>query len=211
MSKIKASIDFLRHLDVELCPAAWIIHDRMSENAATFLSPPMSMVALETLITACAESLAARASRGKAEVIAFQVARQALERSLRALGMYVNSVAKGDAMIVEKSGFPHYSTARPVDTSPPAAPQNLRLSHGVLSGVIKLRYKPAKEKSMNEIQIHLGDPNHEEGWQQRGYHQRGRAELGGLTPGTLVWVRVRTVGLKGVMGAWSDPAQIRVL
>ena len=28
--------------------------------------------------------------------------------------------------------------------------------------------------------------------------------------GTLVWVRVRTVGLKGVMGAWSDPGQIRV-
>ena len=35
--------------------------------------------------------------------------------------------------------------------------------------------------------------------------------LTGLTPGLLLWVRVRTVGLKGVMGAWSDPAQIRVL
>jgi hypothetical protein len=28
-------------------------------------------------------------------------------------------------------------------------------------------------------------------------------------PGGLLSVRVRTVGLKGVMGAWSDPAQIR--
>jgi hypothetical protein len=27
----------------------------------------------------------------------------------------------------------------------------------------------------------------------------------------VVWVRVRTVGLRGVMGAWSDPAQLRVL
>lgn len=182
----------------------------MSENAATFPAPPVSMAALEILITACAESLAARASRGKADVIAFQVARQALERALRSLGMYVNSVAKGEAMIVEMSGFPYYSTSRTVDTSPPAAPQDLRLSHGVLSGTIKLRYKPAKEKSVNEIQIHLGDPNHEEDWQQRGFYQRGLAELGGFTPGTLVWVRVRTVGLKGVMGAWSDPAQIRV-
>jgi hypothetical protein len=26
-----------------------------------------------------------------------------------------------------------------------------------------------------------------------------------------VWIRVRTCGLQGVMGAWSDPAQIRVV
>ncbi len=211
MSKIKASIDFTRHLDPELCTAARIIHVKMSENAATFPAPPLSMAALETLIATCAECLAERASRGKAEVIAFQVARQALERALRGLGFYVNSVARGDAMLVEKSGFPHYSTARPVDTSPPAAPQNLRLSHGVLSGVIKALYKPAKEKSVNEVQINTGDPNHEEDWHQAGFFQRGRAELSGLTPGTLVWVRVRTMGLRGVIGAWSDPAQIRVL
>ena len=30
-------------------------------------------------------------------------------------------------------------------------------------------------------------------------------------PGTVIWVRVRTVGLKGVMGAWSDPAKIMVV
>jgi len=29
--------------------------------------------------------------------------------------------------------------------------------------------------------------------------------------GTVESASVRTVGLKGVMGAWSDPAQIRVL
>jgi hypothetical protein len=30
-------------------------------------------------------------------------------------------------------------------------------------------------------------------------------------PGTVIWVRVRTVGLKGVMGTWSDPAKIMVV
>ena len=39
----------------------------------------------------------------------------------------------------------------------------------------------------------------------------GKATIGSLTPGALVWLRVRTCGLKGVMGAWSDPAQIRVV
>jgi hypothetical protein len=33
----------------------------------------------------------------------------------------------------------------------------------------------------------------------------------GITPGTNVWLRVRTAGLKGVMGAWSDPAKMMVV
>ena len=39
--------------------------------------------------------------------------------------------------------------------------------------------------------------------------QRRQGDLSGFTPGTAIGVRVRTVGLKGVMGAWSDLAQIR--
>jgi hypothetical protein len=32
-----------------------------------------------------------------------------------------------------------------------------------------------------------------------------------FTPGTIIWVRARTCGLKGVMGAWSDPAKLMVV
>jgi hypothetical protein len=39
----------------------------------------------------------------------------------------------------------------------------------------------------------------------------GKATIGSLTPGALIWIRVRTCGLQGVMGAWSDPGQIRVV
>ena len=127
------------------------------------------------------------------------------------LGNYVNSVAKGDPVTVEKSGFPSYETTRTPDTSPPAAPTNLRLRQGDLSGGILARYKPDRQQSTNEVQTTTGDPNNETSWQTKGMFQGGRAELNGFTPGTVVWVRVRTVGLKGVMGAWSDPAQIRVL
>jgi hypothetical protein len=35
--------------------------------------------------------------------------------------------------------------------------------------------------------------------------------ISGITPGTVLWIRVRTAGLKGVMGAWSDPAKIMVV
>jgi hypothetical protein len=30
-------------------------------------------------------------------------------------------------------------------------------------------------------------------------------------PGTTLGVRVRTAGIRGVMGAWSDPAKIMVV
>jgi hypothetical protein len=39
----------------------------------------------------------------------------------------------------------------------------------------------------------------------------GKATLAGYAPGTQLWVRIRTAGLKGVMGAWSDPAKIMVI
>ncbi len=66
-------------------------------------------------------------------------------------------------------------------------------------------------QSTNEVQTTTGDPNVDANWQTKGIFQGGRAEMSGFTPGVIIWVRVRTVGLKGVMGAWSDPAQIRVM
>ena len=55
------------------------------------------------------------------------------------------------------------------------------------------------------------DPNVEANWKSYGMFSGGKAVLSGFTPGTTVWVRARTVGLKGVMGAWSDPAKIMVV
>jgi hypothetical protein len=134
-----------------------------------------------------------------------------LEEVLGTLGNYVNTVANGDPAVVEQSGFPSYVTARSADTSPPAAPSNLRLRQGRVGGTVVARYKPDRQGSTNEVQINTGDPNTAADWHQHGIFQGGKAVLEDLTPGTVVWVRVRTVGLKGVMGAWSDPAQIRVL
>lgn len=211
MNNIKAIIDFSGYTAAELGPVAQTLHDKMTLNAATFTAPPLTMAALQTQITAYDQKLVARASRAKADVIAFNEVRDALEETLSTLGNYINSVAKGDPVIVEKSGIPSYETGRTPDTSPPAAPTNLRLRQGDISGSMAARYKPDRQQSTNEVQINTGDPNNAADWHTKGMYQGGRAEMDGFTPGSIVWVRVRTVGLKGVMGAWSDPAQIRVL
>ncbi len=211
MNNTKAIIDFSGYTAAELGPVAQCIHDKLAANAASFVNPPITLVALQTLITTYDAKLVARASRATADTIAFNEARAALELALGPLGNFVNIVAKGDSMLVDKSGFPFYTTGHTPDTSPPAAPADVRLRQGDLPGTILARYKPDRPQSTNEVQVATGDPNIEANWTTKGIFQGGRAELGGFTPGVIVWIRVRTVGLKGVMGAWSDPAQIRVL
>ncbi len=211
MNNTKATIDFSTYSAADLLPIAKGIHDKMVAHAARFTAPTVAMATLDTQITSYETKLVARASNATTDQIAFNDARELLEESLGALGNYVNGVAKGDAGIVDESGFPAYNTQRPVDFSPPEAPQNLRLSQGTVSGTLVARYKPDRSSSTNEVQTNIGNANTEADWHQQGMYQGGKAELDGFTPGGLVWVRVRTVGLKGVMGAWSDPAQIRVL
>ena len=211
MSTIKAITDFTGESNLALKAIAEAIHTNMTLNAATFPNPTVTMVVLNTQITDYTTKLAATASRTPSDLIAFDAAREVLEESLRGLGNYVNSVALGSAAIVVQSGFPSYDTTRVPDYTPPDAPQNLRVTHGELSGSLIVRYKPERSGSTNEIQVHLGDPNDEAGWMQKLILKGAKGEITGLPPGVIVWVRVRSVGLKGVMGVWSDPAQIRTL
>jgi hypothetical protein len=207
----KAIIDFSGYEAPELGPVATTIHTKMLAAATTFDDPPLTTVAFLALITDASAKLVARGSGASADRIAFDVARDEFEAALTQLGNYVNSVAKGDPVIVELSGFPSYQTGSVPDYSPPGAPGNLRLRHGEVSGAIIIRYKPVRTPSMNEVYTCTGDPNVEANWHDAGTFSGGKATLAGLTPGATLRVRVRTAGLKGVMGAWSDPAKIMVV
>lgn len=209
--RLKASVDFSNYTGAGLLPVARAILVKMTENAATFPAPPVAMTALETLLTTFERTLAAKASRATADIIAWQKTRQELEAALRLLGNYVNYVANGDPGLVVASGFPSYATRRTPDTSPPPAPLDVRLSHGTVSGTCDVRHRPGRANSRNEIQVTTGDPNVEAGWRTVGIFSGGKATFGGIVPGTAIWVRIRTAGLKGVMGVWSDPARIIVV
>ncbi len=207
----KATIDFSQYRAPELSPTAHTIHDKLVGNAATFDAPPLTMAAFQAQVVSYDAKLIARNSGANSDTLAFNVARDLLESTLGALGNYVNSKAKGDPVVVDLSGFPSYTTGGAPDLTAPAAPADLRLRHGDVSGTLVARYKPSRPNSTNEVQTNTADPNVEANWQAGGIFQGGRADLAGFTPGVVVWMRVRTVGLKGVMGAWSDPAQLRVL
>jgi hypothetical protein len=209
----KAIVDFSHYVATELNDIAQPIHDQMLASAATFTAPPISMVALATLISTYTAKLSARASNASADVFAFQVARAALEGGLHELGGYVNYTAKGDAAIVLLSGFPSYTVgagAAPGPSAIPAGPQNVKLGHGALSGSIIARFKPDRQNSFNVAQICTGDPSVEANWKPGSQGTGGKITITGLTPGTILWVRIATVGPGGQLGAWSDPAKIVV-
>ena len=209
----KAIIEFGSYTAAELAPPAQTIHDRMLANAATFTAPSTSMTALATLIATYNGKLAARASNATDDVLAFQAARAALEGALHDLGIYVNYIAKGDAAIVEKSGFPSYTIgagATPGPSAIPAAPQDVKLRNGDLPSSVIARFKPDRPASFNVAQINTGNPNDEAGWKTASQGTGGKITISGLTPGTILWVRIATVGPGGQLGAWSDPAKIVV-
>ena len=210
MKKVKAVINFTSYTDAILAPTAQNIHDQMLAAAATFTAPPVAMTALQTLITDYDMKLAAKASRATADVSAFNIARKALEDALSQLGGYVNSVALGDGTIVDLSGFPSYGGAQPGPAALPAAPSNVRITHGTMGGSIVVRFTPDRQGAVSEVQLNAGDPNTESAWAHAAVSNGAKATISGLTVGSTQWARVRTYGAGNTPGAWSDPAKITV-
>jgi len=210
--KTKATTYFNEYPAAELPVTARTIHVSMTKNATVFGPLPVDLDDLETLIIDYEAKLEASVGGGgKCATLDLKGAKLALSLGLRSLGNHVNSVARFDPLIVAQSGFPSYETLRRKHPGPPLEPLDLRLKHGVLPGTILVRYKPRRANSVNEVQINTGDPMDETAWKTVSIFARGRATIAGLTPGAVVWVRVRTVGLNNTYSNWCDPAQIRVL
>jgi hypothetical protein len=208
----KPITDFSGYAAGDLLPAAVNIHDQLVLNIALFPGLPSTPADLKLLNDAFEAAMAKKVGGARADFLAFEVARANLEGALGDTGAYVNIVAKGDPTTVSASGFPSYDTGgNTPDYSPPAAPTNVVVRQGVISGSYVSRFRAARRRSVNEAQTCTGDPNAETNWKPAGIFHGGKATLTGYEPGTTVWSRFRTIGLNNVMGAWSDPLKIMVV
>jgi hypothetical protein len=212
MSTIKAVINYSKFADDSLATTAQAGHDGVAGATTTFATPTPAMATFQTHIDTYTAALAAvTASPGHEATLAKNAARDVVEEDLATLGKYVNLIANGDATIVALSGLPSYDTA----ASPPAAvrpaPTNLSVKHGTASGSVKLRFKQSVSGDPAEVQTCTSDPNVDANWSHFTTLPNSSGLLEGFTPGVLLWVRVRSIGPGGEKGAWSDPAQIRVL
>jgi hypothetical protein len=116
--------------------------------------------------------------------------------------------AAASVVIVESADCPFEASVQPARR---LFPTNVRLRHGELSGSVLIRFTPARAKSFNQLQTCTGDRNVEANWHDAAFFPGGRFLSTGHTSATSVWFRLRTAGLDGVMGAWSDPAKIIVV
>lgn len=208
---IKAITDFSGYAGAALLPAAQTIHDRLAANPAIFTDPPVDPEALALILLSYEQALAKKSSRATEDFIAFEAVRATLEGALGEDGAYVNIIAKGDPVIVGKSGYPSYETKTTPDYSAPGAPANVVVRQGTVSGSFVCRFRPVRRRMPNEVWTCTGDPNVESNWKLTGIFSRGKANLTNFEPGATVWARVRTIGLNGINGAWSDPAKIMVV
>src|SRR5450432_2257536 len=150
------------------------IYTQLLINILLFPALPTGPPALDTLIQTYDLALAKKNSNARADFIAHELARTNLEDTLGDNGGYVNIVAKGDATIVEASGYPSYETGAAPDYSPPLAPTNVVLRPGVISGSFVSRYRPARRRSVNEAQTCVGDPGLEANWKPAGLFNGAR-------------------------------------
>jgi hypothetical protein len=126
-----------------------------------------------------------------------------LRGSFSMLGDYVQNASAGDAMKIESAGMNVRAEGAPVTMTQVL---DLAVTEGDRMGTLDTMWSPVHGARSYEIQTTTGDPLVEANWAFKKSSSKSRATRDGLTSGSKVWVRVRAVGTKENIGAYSDPA-----
>src|SRR5882762_698398 len=182
--QLRVSLAFARLPDKELDNFTLNVKNMMTVNA-TFPTPPVTLVNLETARNDFEQKIANAASGGPPDTAAKNDARANLLGMLRQIAAYVQINCNNDMATLLSSGFQAMSTNRA--QSPLDKPTELVIDNGA-SGQLVARVKPVKNTSLYEGRIkgQTGDwlPSVFTGDSQH-------IEFNGLTPGQNYTVQVR--------------------
>ena len=134
MHKQSALIDFSHYSQPELGPAATIIYTDMTANPVTYPNPKVAMSIFNNQIANWNTIYNKPDYDGKAGDL--NKARTVLETSLRDNGIYVNSIAKGDLALLQKSGYPLSKLRTPVGDLLP--PDSVDITNGIAPGTFDI-------------------------------------------------------------------------
>jgi hypothetical protein len=203
MSRVKLNLDRLN--PEELVASANTVKTAMTGNA-NFPTPNPTLAAFGTLITTATTKIAGYNTK-KAEAETALADRDAALAELRGsftlLGDYVQNASGGDAVKIESAGMDVRAAAAPVTMTQVL---DLAVTEGDSAGTLDSMWSPVTGARSYEIQTTTADPLVEANWAFKKSSSKSRATLDGLTSGSKVWVRVRAVGTRGSVGAYSDPA-----
>jgi hypothetical protein len=135
---VKPSISWLTtDSDVQLVNDTNVILLGMGDNVAIYPTPLPNLLTVAEAMGDFSSALAAAADGGPSATANKNNKRGILVGYLRQLGSYVGVACQGDMTKLLLSGFPAQKPVRtPVGTLP--APQNLTVTHGALTGNLKL-------------------------------------------------------------------------
>ncbi len=198
---IHVSLAFAEFKDHPLASFALGVHDGLSDNSTIFTKPPptatlpMLLTAIDTYNT----KLVAAHQGSVASTTEKNVAREELLALLRILAAYVESVALGDASIIEAGGFDVVAHVYSAQT-PLAKPVIIGIRN-LITTELKVDVASVPNMSAIETQTRTGSAT----WQAAGTYPNVREiVLKALMPGTMYDVRVRGIGGSIGYSDWSD-------
>lgn len=186
-------ISFVKYRDPNLGVIAGHILSCMNGNP-DFPDPIPVLADITTALEAYEKGLKNAESRAALDVRLKNEARRTLTLLLKELGLYIISVAKGDVVMMERSGFPLSKVPSPRTTSNPGP---VTLKRGNSSGKMEAFIKPERPSHSYLFQITNSDPAlGEVSWDSYG-STVNKFVFTGLVRGSQYWVRVVAIGPRG--------------
>ena len=135
MKKQKAIIDFSRVRDNDLTEAATLIHEKLNANP-DFPTPSPTLPVFLTAIDDYSAALVKAKDGTKQDTADKNAKRKILEGMMADLGNYVNTIADGDLVKLEGSGFPLTKVPAPIGIL--EQPSLFRVGEGIDPGTVKI-------------------------------------------------------------------------
>ena len=165
MKKQKAKIDFTRVKDSDLREIARSIVNKMTSNP-NFPNPAPALPLIQIDIDEYFDALVKCHDGTKLNTVIKNDKRSVLENKLAHLGNYVNSIAEGDLVKLDSSGFPLSKIPTPVGILP--APVSFKINEGENPGEIYFDITTVKKaKGYIVIYAKVPVPEKLEDWQSK--------------------------------------------
>jgi hypothetical protein len=175
----------------------------ITDNPTLFPTPNPSIAALttevDTLETAFNDAQAARL-RAKSLTQILEDRVDSFSGAVSQLASYVDNVANGDGVIIERSGFSLRATPTPIGPLP--APTDLQAEPGEHTGHAALRW--GSVYGAKSYLIERAEDAPEPKWSFIASSTKREAEVNSMVSGKRYWHRVAALGAAG-QGPWSDP------
>lgn len=202
----KVNSGFRRLTDENLLVLSETVLGALAENHY-FPEPNPPLSEIQPAIEEYTEKLAIARRRGSPQDTAEKnESRLIVEKHLRELAFYVNTIARGNLAVMLSSGFEISRYRRSV--LPPEKIKNIRMTDGANSGQIRLSFDAQPRVRLYEYRYTADkDLNGKEVWNNKVIRTSTSRNnlIDSLMPGRYYYVSVRAINSRGI-GDWSEIA-----